>query len=246
VRAAAVKSAAGQADYAPQSRYQQESTRRPRNERAGPQPSPNPIAYWDVPLPKTVLCVDDDLQIFEELRDRLQDGEILIHTDDLADAFAIVTEEEPDLVVLELELRDGNGLDLLERVRNEGGPLASVSTLVVTRCGRTPGLYGRAVQLGVVDYLMKPVVYSQLVASVEESLAQKSPQAAGDEGVATGVGSGRLRDLPLPELLDRVYRSGESGVLIVGDARARTGIQIRNGSPAAVTLSRPEALHEAR
>jgi DNA-binding response OmpR family regulator/tetratricopeptide (TPR) repeat protein len=195
-------------------------------------------------LPKTVLCVDDDLQIFEELRDRLQDGEILIHTDDLADAFAIVTEEEPDLVVLELELRDGNGLDLLERVRNEGGPLASVSTLVVTRCGRTPGLYGRAVQLGVVDYLMKPVVYSQLVASVEESLAQKSPQAAGDEGVATGLGSGRLRDLPLPELLDRVYRSGESGVLIVGDARARTGIQIRNGSPAAVTLSRPEALHD--
>ena len=176
-------------------------------------------------MPKTVLCVDDDRLISGELEEHLRHGEVLIQTDDLVEAFSIVMDEEPDLVVLEIELRGGNGLDLAERIRTEGGAAAGVPILVVTRCGRTPGLYGRAVQLGVADYLMKPVVTSQLVTSVEELLDRKSHAATGNAPVLDpGLGSGRLQDLPIPELLDRVYRRGESGVLIVGDAGDEHGL----------------------
>jgi CheY-like chemotaxis protein/tetratricopeptide (TPR) repeat protein len=194
-------------------------------------------------LPSTILCIDDDRKVLDELDASLGDDTALIHCSDLDEAFEIVVLEEPDLVLLEIKLASGNGLDFAERVRSQGGGAATTPIVVVTSAGRTPSLYGRAVQLGVGDYLTKPVSASQLVGCVRDQLTRKreSPADANeDSGFQVGIGSGKLADLPFPELLDRVHRRGETGVLIVGNASERIGLQIRNGSPTAVTQPRSE------
>jgi DNA-binding response OmpR family regulator/tetratricopeptide (TPR) repeat protein len=198
-------------------------------------------------LPRTILSIDDDRKVLEELKAALPRRRFrLLHTADLEEAARIAREEEPDLVLLEIQLDRGDGLDWLDRVRAESVG-SELPVVIVTSAGRTPGLYGRAVQLGAHDYLTKPVLGSQLVSSVKECLGRKRATSANlDQPAPTksGLASGRLQDLPLAEVLDQLHRKAETGVLIVGDAQERTGIQIRNGSPTAVSLGDTEAIED--
>lgn len=198
-------------------------------------------------MPSTLLCIDDDRAFVQALGASLRRGERLLHCPGPDEALAIVREQRPDLVVLEIRLAAGNGLDFVERMRGLGGRAGSTPVLVVSGSGQTPGIRSRAADLGVAAFLSKPVPAAQLAATVQDWLEKsrhRSRDANEDSSASLGIGSGRLSELPFPELLDRVHRRGESGVLIVGDARERTGIQIRNGSPVAVTLPRHEELDE--
>ncbi len=198
-------------------------------------------------MSSTLLYIDDDRRVLDGLEAGLGDDTALIHCRDLEEAYEILVVEEPDLVVLEIRLASGNGLDFVERVRRDGMGAANTPIVVVTSAGRTPGVHGRAMQLGVAEYLTKPISPRQLVACIEEQLARKAEASADpneDSISQVGIGAGRLSDLPLPELLDRIHRRGEGGVLIVGDARKRTGIEIRNGSPVAVSLAQREDIDE--
>jgi CheY-like chemotaxis protein/Flp pilus assembly protein TadD len=204
---------------------------------------------------RTILCIDDDRKVVDELEATLGGRDHrLLHTSDLEHAFRLVREQKPDLLVLEIDLAGGDGLDFVERIR-ESSPRPGLPVVVVTTAGRTPARYGRAVQLGVEDYLVKPLLRSQLVACIEECASREtarkrkhrdvSPDLEGGGSPGEGrVVSGRIEKLPLPEILDRLHRRGESGVLIVGDSRQRTGIQMRNGSPVAVGLTSGESFED--
>lgn len=196
-------------------------------------------------MASTLLCIDDDRAFVSALGASLRGGERLLHCSEPEEALVLVQEEEPDLVLLEIRLAAGNGLDFVERMRGMGGRAGTTPVLVVSASGQTPGIRSRAADLGVVDFLSKPVPARRLAAAVEAQLKKarlRSSDPNEDSSALRGIGSGKLSALPFPELLDRVHRRGQSGVLIVGDARERTGIQIRNGSPVAVTLPRHEEL----
>ncbi len=201
-------------------------------------------------MPKTILCIDDDRGFFEELCAGLgNDDHQVLYTADLEEALCIVLDEEPALILMEILLLQGEGLDWVERVRDSAGPASDVPIVVVTCADRTPKLYGRSVQLGVEDYLTKPVLRSQLVASVREFADAKSAPEAVDLGSALEPvalqETGDLSEVPIPELLDQLHHAGETGVLIVegpkGRARGRrqrVGVQLRNGSPIAVSVAK--------
>lgn len=76
-----------------------------------------------------------------------------------------------DLVIMELLLPDMDGLDLLATLRRERRDLP---VLVVTSRGSIES-YLQAVNLGVIEYLNKPVVSQELSCIVRSALDKQGP-----------------------------------------------------------------------
>ncbi|RKW70762.1 response regulator [Galactobacter caseinivorans] len=79
---------------------------------------------------------------------------------DAASALELVRSLHPDLVLLDIHLPDGNGLDLLHRMRQLH---PSVEAVVIT-AAREQHTVSRALREGVVGYLMKPFQRADLQA----------------------------------------------------------------------------------
>src|SRR5690606_12734601 len=76
-------------------------------------------------------------------------------------------EREPDLVLLDMRLPDGSGLDLLQELRDR--PDAQVSVLVMSAYGEVEDAVS-AMKLGATDYLKKPVDLEELMLNVDKVL----------------------------------------------------------------------------
>jgi DNA-binding response OmpR family regulator len=119
--------------------------------------------------PERVLVVEDDNMISKLLSIVLEHHGFEVKVaDDYASAATAVQEDEPALILLDLMLPDGNGLDLLRWVRNELG--RSVPVVVLTAF-RQEDKALRAFELGANDFISKPFRPRELVARVQRVLA---------------------------------------------------------------------------
>lgn len=85
-----------------------------------------------------------------------------------------------DLLLLDMNLPDGHGLDLLQRIRAEGHRC----DVIAVTSARDLDVVRRAVTQGVVQYLLKPFSYAGFRAKLEQYAAYRSGLAASPEGVA--------------------------------------------------------------
>ncbi len=69
-----------------------------------------------------ILHVDDDRDIREIVATALSGSAEILSADGVVQARHMLASRRPDLVILDLELRDGSGLDLLNDIRAEPGP----------------------------------------------------------------------------------------------------------------------------
>lgn len=83
----------------------------------------------------------------------------------LAEARACLLAQMPDVVVLDIMLPDGSGLDFLRELRRK----AALPVLMLTALGTTEDTV-RGLDLGADDYLAKPYAYPVLAARVEALL----------------------------------------------------------------------------
>jgi len=91
------------------------------------------------------------------------------------DALTVLFDSHPqhDILVLDLGLPDRDGLEVLRRVREKG---VRVPVIVVTaRSDRRDRV--RAEQMGIHDYLAKPFLMRELLASIDRH--DPGPQGAG-------------------------------------------------------------------
>ncbi len=114
-----------------------------------------------------VLIIDDEETLCYFLKESLEDkGYQAMAAHTAADGLQQLATQDVDLVLLDLKLPDGEGLDALDEIRKVDGDLpvivltghAAVETAV------------RAMKLGAYDYLEKPVNLAQLTSSVAEAL----------------------------------------------------------------------------
>jgi CheY-like chemotaxis protein/Tfp pilus assembly protein PilF len=146
-----------------------------------------------------ILYVDDGSELPEGLADLLeQEGYRLTQTCDPEEAMRLARVERPDLVLMEVELAECNGLDLMAGIRDASG----APVIVLSRAARNSGVHGEAIAIGIADFLAKPVRPT--------------------------------------ELLARLRRRGATGVLAMGRGSTRIGVQLRNGSPIALTSNRAQ------
>ncbi len=117
-----------------------------------------------------VLVVDDEPTISEVVSRYLERAGYRTRTapDGLA-ALAAVAEQRPDLLVLDLMLPGIDGLEVMRRVREDGGARDRVAVILLTAKGeesdRVIGL-----NLGADDYVVKPFSPAELVARVDAVL----------------------------------------------------------------------------
>lgn len=83
-----------------------------------------------------------------------------------AQALHIINQQHPDVILMDVELPDVSGLDLIEQLRQQG-----VKTpVIVTTAFGTEETAVRAFRLGVRDYLIKPYTADQISAAIEDAL----------------------------------------------------------------------------
>ena len=127
----------------------------------------------------TVLIVEDDPQMRRYLRTTLAGhGFRVVEAANLADGGQRAAEEAPDVVLLDLGLPDGDGLELLARLRT----WTKVPVIVLSARGREDDKVV-ALDRGADDYLTKPFGAGELHARIRVALRHARAAAGGDDPV---------------------------------------------------------------
>ena len=121
---------------------------------------------------KTVLLVDDDIDIIESMRTVLEAKgyRVMVARDGNA-GLTVAEREGPDLIILDMMMPKKSGFLVLEKLKGRPGGL--IPTIMITgNEGSRHRAY--AEMLGVRDYIRKPFAMEKLVRSVEQILEKAS------------------------------------------------------------------------
>jgi DNA-binding response OmpR family regulator len=128
--------------------------------------------------PKTVLLVEDDAATAGFLADNLQaDGYRVFAASEAGEALRTLEVRQPDLLLLDLGLAGGNGLEVLDRLRAADAAASRVDPdlPVIILTGRSSEVDRvRGFSRGADDYLCKPFSYPELVARIDAVLRRAS------------------------------------------------------------------------
>jgi two-component system alkaline phosphatase synthesis response regulator PhoP len=147
---------------------------------------------------ETILVVDDEPKIVKQARDYLERGGFrVIEAADGKTALVRARGERPDLIVLDLNLPEMDGLDVCRALRRESDVPIIMLTARVEETDRLIGL-----EMGADDYVIKPFSPRELVARVRAVLRRV-------RGGVHQPGLIRAGDLEIDLEGHRVMRSGE-------------------------------------
>ena len=131
----------------------------------------------DAPVPfearadKSLLIVDDDRPFSTRLARAMEGRGYLVRVaESVADGLAAIESEAPAFAVIDMRLGDGNGLDVIERLKERRPDARGV---ILTGYGNIATAV-TAVKMGAVDYLSKPADADDVVAALLASGTDKS------------------------------------------------------------------------
>ncbi|MBA5763568.1 response regulator [Vibrio sp. 404] len=119
-----------------------------------------------------VMIIEDDIkiaQLHQRYIEQLEGFEVVGIATTKADALLQIEILQPHLVILDVYLPDGSGLDILALLRSEK---QSCDAILVT-AARDVETLQQAMRGGVVDYLLKPVIFSRLEMALKKYSEQK-------------------------------------------------------------------------
>ncbi|HEY1595085.1 MAG TPA: response regulator transcription factor, partial [Thermoleophilaceae bacterium] len=129
-----------------------------------------------------LLVLEDDEATAAFLADNLSaDGFRVVTATGAGEGWRALELRQPQLLVLDLGLADGNGLELLDRVRASDGIASRVdpSLPVIVVSGRASDVDRvRGLARGADDYMAKPFSYPELVARIRAVLRRADGRGA--------------------------------------------------------------------
>jgi response regulator RpfG family c-di-GMP phosphodiesterase len=130
--------------------------------------------------------------------------------------------EKYDVVVSEVHLSDGQGFDLLRRMRESSH--AQVPLMFVTS-ERAQSSVNRGLELGAADYVVKPASAAVVVAKASRAIADSRTKKPGARGV-----SGSLQEMSLPDVMQILGNGRKSGLLKVSSGTLQGVLMFQDGS----------------
>ena len=123
---------------------------------------------------KTVLIVEDEADAAELFAEMMRvSGFRVRKTASSAPALSMMTEERPDIVLLDIMMPEVSGLDILRQMR-QNPALANIPVVVVS-AKSMPADIRNGLEAGASTYLTKPVGFLELKEAVERALGNQSP-----------------------------------------------------------------------
>ena len=123
----------------------------------------------------SILLIDDDRRLAEMVGRYLGQAGFSVQVQGTARAgLEALAERTPDLILLDLMLPDGDGLDVCRQIRQRGGLAARVPILMLTARGETTDRVV-GLEVGADDYLPKPFEPRELLARVRALLRRAAP-----------------------------------------------------------------------
>jgi DNA-binding NtrC family response regulator len=174
-----------------------------------------------------VLIVDDDVDSAATLRELIALENFSVATaHTLRDARRQIAMQPPDLVLLDLQLPDGSGLDLFSDPE-----LISSSELVLITGHASLETSIEALRLGAADYLVKPIAMKQLKGVLSRFMkpsALKADVARMNAGLATGGHFGHLwgQDPTMLKVYEQISRVAGTAVTVFITGESGTGKEV--------------------
>ena len=133
-------------------------------------------------MSQKILVVDDELEIVKVVRAYLeQSGFRVLTASDGPTALAVFRHDQPDLILLDLNLPKLDGLEVCRTIRRESNVPVIMLTARVEETDRLIGL-----EIGADDYIVKPFSPREVVARVRTVLRRSTPAPEQPASIAVG------------------------------------------------------------
>jgi CheY-like chemotaxis protein len=127
------------------------------------------------PRQKTVMIIEDEADAAELFSEMMRiNGFRVIKMFSSAPAIPIISQEKPDVILLDIMMPDISGLEVLRFIRREP-ELASIPVIIVS-AKSMPGDIKTGIEAGASIYLTKPVGFQDLKQAVEKVLSDTSAE----------------------------------------------------------------------
>ena len=119
---------------------------------------------------RTILAIDDD-PIMRTMLDEVLTGEgySLSFASSAADGFALCRQNKPDLVLLDVNLPDGNGLELCRKFKAEP-KTRHIPVLILTGEAVDADYRAEGLEAGADDYILNPFNRKELILRIQRIL----------------------------------------------------------------------------
>ncbi|HVW25818.1 MAG TPA: DUF4388 domain-containing protein [Polyangiaceae bacterium] len=175
-----------------------------------------------------LLLVDGDPRSVRVLEVSLKNAGFNVTTAyDGSDALAKLEYATPDLILSDTRLAGTDGYELVRRLKAR--PEHAAIPVVFLTSQKSIEDKIRGLELGVEDYLIKPIFVRELITRVHMLLARRT-----QERIATGPASrtrfaGSLEDMGVVDLLQTIEVSRKSGVAHITDGKRNAIVYFRDG-----------------
>jgi two-component system response regulator AtoC len=178
-----------------------------------------------------ILIVEDEKLLRWALTEQLNRAGHAVHAaGDLAEATKHLHKHQPDVLLLDLSLPDGHGLDFYQQ---HEGQLEDSVVIVMTAVGQIEDAV-RAMKLGALDFLNKPVDQAELVRMVERSLTVRSDQLevqAARQSRERHLHQDLVAESPafreVLQVVEEVAQSEVASILLVGESGSGKNVLAR-------------------
>lgn len=184
-----------------------------------------------LPRAKTVLCVEDEIDLRTDIAEELSAaGYAVVQAANGREALARLDTVRPDLILCDITMPELNGYEFMAKVRSERGDLAEVPFVFLTALAdRAEMLNGK--NAGADDYLVKPVDYDDLLATIRSRLR-----------LVERVRASLLQELEREQrrLIEQAVRDGEvalAGVMSEAGSTRTLALERSEGHPLLLQLS---------
>jgi len=158
-----------------------------------------------------LLLVDGDARNLRVLEVSLRRaGFSITSAESAAQALRYLAHSEPDLIISDTKLGDGDGFELCRAVKGDARWRA-IPFIFLTSATELEDKV-RGLELGVEDYLTKPIYVKEVTTRVRMLLQRKQQERLGRKDARTKF-SGQLADMAIVDLLQTIEISRKSGTI---------------------------------
>jgi DNA-binding NarL/FixJ family response regulator len=120
-----------------------------------------------------VLLADDHFEFRQSFRNMLEayrDLEVVAEAASLSEAVGLAGIHHPDLAVLDVRMKDGNGMDAIPRIRR----CSPCTVFLMLSMHRDPRYVIESLRAGALEYLLKDSAESELIAAIRRAFAARA------------------------------------------------------------------------